>query len=75
MKRANIRTRKPDTVRQWNRTGQNKRNDILNAKAQAAGWDGISNFLTAVIRDEAEIPKKKANIATSLSGTLVKPVV
>lgn len=38
---------------------QNKRNAPLNEKAKAKGWAGISEYLTAVINDKAEIPQKE----------------
>lgn len=43
---------------QINKDAQGKRNDILNPKAKAKGWTGISEYLTAVIHGEAEIPPK-----------------
>lgn len=39
----------------------NKRTAQLNAKAQAKGWDGISEYLTAIINGEVEIVVKSAN--------------
>ena len=36
----------------------NKRTLSLNQKAQAKGWDGISEYLTAIINGEIEIAKK-----------------
>ena len=39
---------------------QSKRTAQLNAKAQAAGWTGISEYLTAIINDEQQIPSKSA---------------
>ena len=37
---------------------QSKRMAQLNEKAQAKGWAGISECLTAVIKNEAELPSK-----------------
>jgi hypothetical protein len=39
---------------------QSKRTAQLNAKAQAKGWTGISEYLTAIINDEQQIPSKSA---------------
>jgi len=41
-----------------NRDGQSNRAAQLNAKAQAKGWTGISEYLTAVINDKSGIPEK-----------------
>ena len=37
---------------------QQKRTLSLNQKAQAKGWDGISEYLTAIINGEVEIMRK-----------------
>ena len=39
---------------------QSKRVAQLNQKAQAKGWSGISEFLTAFLNDEVTIPSKRA---------------
>ena len=39
---------------------QSKRTAQLNQKAQAKGWSGISEFLTAFLKDEVTIPSKRA---------------
>ena len=39
---------------------QSKRTAQLNQKAQAKGWNGISEFLTAFLNDEVTIPSKRA---------------
>ena len=39
---------------------QSKRMAQLNAKAQAKGWQGISECLTAVLANEVELPSKRA---------------
>jgi len=39
---------------------QSKRMAQLNEKAQAKGWSGISEYLTAVLKDEVTIPQNNA---------------
>jgi hypothetical protein len=39
---------------------QSKRMAQLNEKAQAKGWSGISEYLTAVLKDEITIPQNNA---------------
>ena len=55
-KRAGKPARKPR--RQINKDGQDKRMERLNAEARLKGWKGISEYLTAVIKHEAELPEK-----------------
>ena len=45
-----------------NYDAQAKRNDKLNARARAKGWKGISEALTALIKDEIELPQKETRI-------------
>ena len=37
---------------------QSKRMAQLNQRARAKGWSGISEYLTAILRDKAAIPPK-----------------
>lgn len=37
---------------------QSKRTTRLNEKAQVKGWSGISEYLTAILNDEATIPQR-----------------
>jgi len=46
------------TRKQINRDGQHSRNAELNAKAHAAGWKSLSEYLTAVRKGAAMIPDK-----------------
>jgi|GEM_PF-5420791 len=39
---------------------QSKRMAQLNQMAQAKGWSGISEYLTAILKDEVTIPSKRA---------------
>ena len=39
---------------------QSKRMAQLNEKAQAKGWSGISEYLTAVLKDVVTIPQNNA---------------
>ena len=41
-----------------NRDAQSNRMARLNAEAQAKGWDGLSQYLTAVLRGEVAIAAK-----------------
>ncbi len=43
-----------------NRDGQMSRMAVLNQAAHAAGWKGISEYLTAVRKGQAVIPPKRA---------------
>ena len=42
-----------------NRDAQATRMARLNAKAQAVGWTGVSEYLTAVLRGEVDIAAKE----------------
>lgn len=65
MTKVKIRTRKPDTVRQWNRTSQQKWQDKLQAAAIRDGF-----------KDGETLARSQA-LAAWASGEyrLVKPVV
>ena len=39
---------------------QSKRMEKLNQMAQAKGWNGISEYLTAIINGEVVLPSKRA---------------
>jgi len=41
------------------RRRQSKRMAQLNQMAQAKGWKGISEYLTAILKDEVTIPSKR----------------
>ena len=48
-----------------NRDAQSNRMAVLNAKAQAVGWTGVSEYLTAVLRGEVDIAAKVAPVPES----------
>jgi len=48
--------KKPRTA--VNRDGQASRMDDLNELARAAGWKSLSEYLTAVRRKKAKLPRK-----------------
>ena len=41
-----------------NRDAQSNRMAALNAEARAKGWDGLSQYLTAVLRGDVDIAAK-----------------
>jgi hypothetical protein len=44
--------------RRINRRTQSRRQKLLDAMAEEMGWDGISEYLTSIIRGQNEIPQK-----------------
>ena len=50
--------KKPKTDNTRNERQKDRRNDVLNRKAKLKGWTGYSEMLTAMKKDEIEIPEK-----------------
>jgi len=53
----------------YRRTVTARRNAELDAKARAAGWAGLSEYLTAVRADSASIPPKLVAKGTRKAAT------